>query len=77
MPTLAAIGSLVLFVLYPVPGVAGIVWSIVAIDRRKIELRKLFLFVAYWIVLIGFYAWLAPLLDHSLQAIGCPYSAFD
>jgi hypothetical protein len=77
MSRLAEIASMMLFVLYPMPGVAGIAWSIVAIDRGRIALRELSCFVTYWMLLIGFYAWLIPLADYELQVIGCPYSAFQ
>ena len=77
MPTLTALGSLVLSVVYPMPGVAGVAWSMIAIDRQRIQWRKLSLFIAYWILLTGFYLSLAPMLDQTLQSIGCPYSAFD
>jgi hypothetical protein len=77
MNTLSTIGSMLLFLVYPIPAVAGIAWSIVAIDRRKIGLSELFTVVEYCFLLISFYTWLVPLIDQTLQIWGCPYSAFD
>jgi hypothetical protein len=77
MKILAEIGSLLLFVLYPLPAVAAIVWSLLAIERRKVELRELAVFVEYCFLMVSFYSWLVPLADQWLQSVGCPYSAFD
>jgi hypothetical protein len=77
MRFLAEFGSLMLFVFYPFPAVAALVWGIVATERRKLELQSAAAFIEYCFLLVSFYSWLAPALDQWLQSIGCPYSAFD
>jgi hypothetical protein len=77
MKLIVELGSLILFVIYPLPAILALVWGILAAEQRKLDLRSVAAFVEYCFLLVSFYSWLVPAVDQWLQSIGCPYSAFD